>query len=90
MSIQWACGNTPGSTYVRSLGIAPEHDLDDKIFHMNMTQFIDYIKKTYSIDTPFDGILRDINDQMTRLYSAVGQKSGARDLLFALKKAALR
>ena len=76
-----------GSTYVRSLGLVPERDLDDKIFHMNMTQFIDYIKKTYSIDTTFDNILADINNQMTRLYAAVGQKSGARELLTALKNA---
>lgn len=76
-----------GSTYVRSLGLVPERDLDDKIFHMNMTQFIDYIKKTYSIDTTFDNILADINNQMTRLYATVGQKSGARELLTALKNA---
>ena len=73
-----------GSTYVRPLGLVPERDLDDKIFHMNMTQFIDYIKKTYSIDTTFDNILADINNQMTRLYAAVGQKSGARELLTAV------
>lgn len=78
-----------GSTYVRSLGLVPERDLDDKIFHMNMTQFIDYIKKTYSIDTTFDNILADINNQMTRLYATVGQKSGARELLTALKNAGL-
>ena len=76
-----------GSTYVRSLGLVPERDLDDKIFHMNMTQFIDYIKKTYSVDTPFDDILRDINKQLIGHYKTVQQKSGALALLSALKKA---
>ena len=74
-----------GSRYVRSLGITPEPELDDKIFHMNITQFIDYIKNTYSIDTPSETVFNDVNAQIVEQYRYVTAKPGAPELLSALK-----
>lgn len=75
-----------GSRYVRSLGIEPEPQLDEKIFYMSITEFIEYIKDSYFVDIPPDKIFDDINAQIIKQYGNVGAKPGARELLSALKR----
>ena len=75
-----------GSDYLNSLGIAPKPGLDDKIFYMNISQFIEYVKQQYSVNDTSEKIYDDINCQIIENYKDVKDKPGAIKLLKCLKK----
>lgn len=78
------------SRYVRSQGYEPAPELDDMIFSMTISQYIEHIKKEYSIDKQSDKIAAEIHEQMIKEYESVPEKAGATALLRALKLKGIR
>lgn len=79
-----------GSDYLRTLGIEALAGLDDKIFYMSISQFIEYIKSEYSVKGSRDIIFSQINSLLKEHYKNVMDKPGARSLLSGLKKQGIK
>lgn len=60
--------DTAGETYLRSIGIEPQEDLQKVLKPMSLLQSADYLRKKYDIDLTIEKILDGINHTVENFY----------------------
>lgn len=76
-----------GSGYLRSLGIEPRDDVDERFRDMSLYQSAVYLKEEYELQLSLDEIAAGINKMVDHLYAeTVPMKAGVVDVLEGLRQ----
>lgn len=83
----WA---TVSSDYIRSKGIEPEPDLDEKYKKFTLDEAVGYFRREYGLDVSAEEIKAGFYDVVEpKYFREVMPKPGIPELLFAMKKAGI-
>ena len=79
--------NTAGETYLRSIGIEPDDNLQKVLKPMSLLQSATYIREKYAVELTLEEIMNGINRTVENFYfHTVQPKEGVATFLEQMKK----